>query len=116
MIGTKTTLKALSVTKIVTGIDMKVLAALLLLLVSYKASAQCAYPQQDGTFIFTADTAANCTGQWLITATEYSAYLSSVEITVADVAAAFSWGFGTMVFFAFLAFKVRLGTTIVRKI
>lgn len=93
----------------------KVLAALLLLL-SSSVFAQCAHPQQDGTFIFTAETAPGCTGYWLITAGEYSAYLSAVEITVADVTAAFTWGFGTIVLLSFLAFKVRLGTSIVRKI
>lgn len=95
---------------------MKLFALLLLAFFSPELLAQCAYPQQDGSFIFTADTAADCTGYWLIAATEYSAYLSAVEISVADVTAAFTWGMGTVVFFSYLAFKVRLGTSIVRKI
>lgn len=95
---------------------MKKFAALLLLLLSCKASAQCAHPQQDGTFIFTADTAADCTGYWLIAATEYSAYLSAVEINASEVAEAFAWGLGVVVFFGYLGFKVQLGTSLVRKI
>ena len=94
---------------------MKIFAVLLFLL-SSSVYAQCAHPQQDGTFIFTADTAADCTGYWFVTATEYNAYLSAVEITVADVTAAFTWGFGTVVFLSYLAFKVRLGTTLIRKL
>lgn len=94
---------------------MKVFAVLLLLL-SFPSFSQCVQPQQDGSLIFTADTAALCSGYWLIPASQYSAYLSAVEITVADVAAAFSWGMGVVVFFSFLAFKVRLGTTLIRKI
>lgn len=94
---------------------MKILAVLLLALISPELLAQCAYPQQDGTFIFTADTAADCTGYWFVTATEYSAYLSAVEITVADVTAAFTWGFGTVVVLAFLSFKVGIATKLVRR-
>ena len=94
---------------------MKVFAVLLLLL-SFSAFSQCTQPQQDGTLIFTADTAAECTGYWLIPASEYAAYLSSVEITVADVTSAFLWGFGTVVFLSFLSYQVRVGTSIVRKI
>lgn len=90
--------------------------AVLLLLLSSSVSAQCAHPQQDGTFIFTADTAADCTGYWLITAGQYNAYLSAVEISVADVTSAFTWGFGIVVFLSYLAFKVRLGTTLIRKL
>lgn len=94
---------------------MKIFAVLLFLL-SSSVSAQCAHPQQDGTFIFTADTAADCSGYWLITAGQYNAYLSAVEITVADVTSAFTWGFGVVVVLSFLAFKVRMGTQLVRKI
>ncbi|MEN3159610.1 hypothetical protein ABC502_14615 [Alkalimonas sp. NCh-2] len=90
--------------------------AALLLLLSFGTAAQCTIPQQDGILIFTADTAADCTGYWLVPASEYAAYLSSVEITVADVTSAFLWGFGTVVFLAFLSYQVRIGTSIVRKI
>lgn len=91
-------------------------AALLLLCISTASHAQCALPQQDGTLIFTADTAANCTGYWLIPASEYSAYLSSVEITVSDVAEAFTWGFGTVVTLSFLAYSVSVAQKTVRKL
>jgi hypothetical protein len=91
-------------------------AALLLLCISTASHAQCALPQQDGTLIFTADTAANCTGYWLIPASEYSAYLSSVEITASEVTEAFTWGFGTVILLSGLAFKVALGRNLVRKI
>jgi hypothetical protein len=89
------------------------LLAVLLAFVTNAAFAQCVLPQQDGTLIFTADIAANCSGYWLIPATEYSAYLSSVEITVADTSAAFAWGFGTVVFFAAIAFKIGLARKLV---
>ena len=91
-------------------------AALLLLCISTATHAQCALPQQDGTFIFTADTAANCTGYWLIPAAEYSAYLSSVEITASEVTEAFTWGFGVVVTFSGLAFSVGVGRKLVNKI
>lgn len=94
---------------------MKVFAILLLLL-SFPAFSQCSLPQQDGTLIFTADTAADCSGYWLIPSSEYSAYLAAVEITVADVTSAFIWGFGTVVFLSFLSYQVRIGTTLIRKI
>lgn len=89
------------------------LFAVLLLVLSNAAFAQCVHPQQDGTLIFTADTAANCSGYWFIPATEYAAYLSSVEITVADATAAFMWGFGTVIFFAAIAFKIGLARKLV---
>jgi len=95
---------------------MKVLAALLLLLTSNFAYSQCAIPQQGGTFVFTADTAATCNGYWLLPASDYSAYLSAVEITASDVSEAFLWGFGTVVLLSGLAFKVGLATKLVRKI
>lgn len=95
---------------------MKVLAVLLILLFSPKLFAQCAIPQQDGTLIFTTDTAKDCTAHWLLPSADYAAYLSAVEITAVDITTAFSWGFGTVVFFSFLAYKVRIGTTLVRKI
>ena len=94
---------------------MKYFAILLLAFFSPELLAQCAYPQQDGTLIFTADTAATCTGLWLISATEYSAYLSAVEITASEVTEAFLWGFGTIVFLSFLSFKVGIATKLVRR-
>lgn len=90
--------------------------AVLLMLLSSSVYAQCAHPQQDGSLIFTADTAQLCTGYWLLPASQYSAYLSSVEIAVADVVTAFTWGFGVVVMLSFIAFKVRVGTTLIRKI
>lgn len=95
---------------------MKFLAALLLFCISGASFAQCVQPQEGGTLIFTADTAANCTGYWLIPASEYSAYLSSVEITASEVTEAFTWGFGTVILLSGLAFKVALGRDLVRKI
>lgn len=90
--------------------------AVLLLVISNAAFAQCVHPQQDGTLIFTGDTAANCSGFWFIPATEYAAYLSSVQITVADVTSAFTWGFGTVILLSGLAFKVGVARNLVRKI
>lgn len=91
---------------------MKFFAVLLCFLTPF-VNAQCVLPQHDGTLIFTADTSANCSGYWLIPASEYSAYLSSVEITVADVTTVFAWGFGTVVFFAAIAFKIGLARKLV---
>ena len=95
---------------------MKYFAVLLIAFFSPELLAQCAIPQQDGTLIFTADTAELCTGYWLIAATEYSAYLSAVEITASEIAEAFTWGFGTVVFFAFLSYKIDVSTTVIRKL
>ena len=91
-------------------------AALLLLCISTASNAQCALPQQDGTLIFTADIAANCAGYWLIPASEYSAYLSSVEITASEVAEAFTWGFGTVILLSGLAYQVSIALKLVRKV
>ena len=84
--------------------------------ISPELIAQCVYPQPDGTLIFTADTALDCTGHWLIPATEYSAYLSSVEITATDVASSFTWGFGIVLFFAFLAYQVDISKKLINKV
>lgn len=92
------------------------LAALLLLCFSTFTNAQCALPQQDGTLIFTADTASTCAGYWLIPATEYSAYLSTVELTVSDFTEAFTWGFGTVILFSGLAYSVGVARELIRKI
>jgi hypothetical protein len=90
--------------------------AVLLLVLSESALAQCVFPQQDGTLIFTADTASNCSGYWLVQASDYSAYISSVQITVADVTSAFTWGFGTVILLSGLAFKVGVALNLIRKI
>ncbi len=95
---------------------MKRLAALLFLCISAASNAQCVLPGQDGTLIFTADTAANCAGYWLIPASEYSAYLSSVEITASEITEAFTWGFGTVVLLSGLAYQVSIALKIVRKV
>ena len=91
-------------------------AVLLFLCISTPSYAQCALPQQDGTLIFTADIAANCSGYWLIPASEYSAYLSSVEITASEVTEAFTWGFGTVVLLSGLAYQVSIALKLVRKV
>lgn len=94
---------------------MKLLAAFLLFF-SPLLMAQCVIPGEGGTLIFTADTAALCTGYWLVPATEYSAYLSSVEITASELTEAFTWGFGTVILLSGLAFKMGLALKLVRKI
>lgn len=90
--------------------------AVLCLLLSPLSMAQCVIPGEGGTLIFTADTAALCSGYWLVPATEYSAYLSSVEITASELTEAFTWGFGTVILLSGLAFKLGVALQIVRKI
>jgi hypothetical protein len=94
---------------------MKVFAVLLCFFTPFVWS-QCVLLQQDGTLIFTADTSALCNGYWLIPATEYSAYLSSVEITVADTTSSFAWGFGVVVSLSGLAFGVSVARKVVNKL
>lgn len=94
---------------------MKGLAVLLFLL-SFESVAQCAHPQQNGTLIFTSDTVSTCSGYWMVPAAEYSAYVSSGEITVTDVTASFLWGFGVVVTFSGLAFSVGLAKRLISKI
>lgn len=94
---------------------MKIFAAFCLLFCPLSI-AQCVIPGEGGTLIFTADSAALCSGYWLIPATEYSAYLSAVEITASELTEAFTWGFGTVVLLSGLAFKLGIALKLVRKI
>lgn len=95
---------------------MKVLAALIAFLFSSNSIAQCVLPDQGGSLIFTADTVQSCTGYWLIPASEYSAYLSVVEVSAADFTTAFLWGFGVVIMFAGLAYPVAIAKRLIGKI
>jgi hypothetical protein len=95
---------------------MKFFAVLALLLFSCFSSAQCVLPGENGSLIFTADTVALCNGYWLIPSSEYSAYLSVVELTASDYTEAFLWGFGVVITMAGLAYPVAIARGLVNKL
>lgn len=89
--------------------------AFLLCLLSPTAFAECVLPAQEGALIWTADTLETCNGYWMIPATDYASYVSSLQITPQDLMAAFSWGFGTVILFGGLSYKVGIALKIIRK-
>ena len=95
---------------------MKVFVILIAFFFSSASIAQCVLPNQDGTLIFTPDTVQSCTGYWLIPSTEYSAYLSVVEVTAADFSSAFLWGFGVVVLFGGLVYPVGIAKRLISKL
>lgn len=95
---------------------MKVFVILIAFFFSSASIAQCVLPNQDGTLVFTPDTVQSCTGYWLIPSSEYSAYLSVVELDAADFTTAFLWGFGVVVMFSGLAYPVALAKRLIGKI
>jgi hypothetical protein len=95
---------------------MKLFAVLIALFFSGFSVAQCVAPNPDGSLLFTADTVQSCSGYWLIPASEYSAYLSVVEINAADYSTAFLWGFGVVIMFSGLAYPVAIAKRLIGKI
>lgn len=95
---------------------MKVFVILIAFFFSSASIAQCVLPNQDGSLIFTADTVQSCSGYWLIPSSEYSAYLSVVEVSASDFSAAFMWGFGVVVLFSGLVYPVGLAKRLISKL
>lgn len=67
----------------------------------------CVYLNQDGTLTATLETVEQCTGYVLVTASEAQAFTASTQINALDIAEVFSWGFGTVIFFAYLSYAVK---------
>lgn len=77
---------------------------------------QCVYLNQDGTLTATTDTAETCQAFALVSATEVQAFNAASQITALDIAEVFTWGFGTVIFFAYLSYSVRAGKQVVKKL
>lgn len=90
--------------------------AVLLCLLSPAAFAECVLAGQDGALIWTADTVETCNGYWLMPATDYAAYVSALQITSTDLAAAFGWGFGAVILFGGISFHVGVARKLVDKV
>ncbi len=77
---------------------------------------QCVYLNQDGTLTATTDTAETCQAFALVSANEVQAFNAASQITALDIAQAFTWGFGTVIFFAYLSYSVRAGRLVIKKL
>lgn len=77
---------------------------------------QCVYLNQDGTLTATTDTAETCQAFALVSANEVQAFNAASQITALDIAQAFTWGFGTVIFFAYLSYAVKAGRLVIKKL
>lgn len=77
---------------------------------------QCIYLNTDGTLTPTAQTLEECTGYVLVPSHEASSYVNSVQITALDIGESFTWGFGLIIFFGFLSYKVRIARMVINKL
>ncbi len=77
---------------------------------------QCIYLNADGTLTPTTQTLEECTGYVLVPSHEAASYVNSVQITALDVGESFTWGFGLIIFFGFLSYKVRIARMVINKL
>jgi hypothetical protein len=77
---------------------------------------QCIYLNADGTLTPTTQTLEECTGYVLVPSHEAASYVNSVQITALEVGESFIWGFGLIVFFGFLSFKVKAARMVINKL
>lgn len=77
---------------------------------------QCIYLNADGTLTPTTQTLEECTGYVLVPSHEAASYVNSVQITALEVGESFTWGFGLIVFFGFLSFKVKAARMVINKL
>ena len=74
----------------------------------------CVYLNTDGTLTSTNDTIETCAGYVLVTATDARAFTSASQINSLDIAEAFTWGFGTVILFAILSYKVKVARQVIK--
>ena len=67
---------------------------------------QCIYLNADGTLTPTTQTLEECTGYVLVPSHEAASYVNSIQITALEIGESFTWGFGLIIFFGFLSYKV----------
>lgn len=76
---------------------------------------QCIYLNADGTLTPTTETTEECTGYVLVPSSDAASYINSIQITALDVAESFTWGFGLVIFFAFLSYKIKVARIVINK-
>jgi hypothetical protein len=77
---------------------------------------QCIYLNADGTLSATSETLEQCSGYVLVPANEALNYVNSIQITAFEISEAFTWGFGLVIFFGFLSFKIKAARMVINKI
>lgn len=77
---------------------------------------QCIYLNADGTLSPTSETLEQCTGYVLVPSHDASAYVNSIQITALDVGESFTWGFGLIIFFGFLSYKVKIARMVINQL
>ena len=77
---------------------------------------QCIYLNSNGTVSATSQTLSQCEGYVLVSASDAQAFSASTQITSLEIAEAFTWGFGLVVLFGFLSFKVKAARMIINKV
>lgn len=77
---------------------------------------QCIYLNTDGTILPTTQTLEECTGYVLVPSSDADAYIKSIQITALDVGESFTWGFGLIIFFGFLSYKVKVARMVINKL
>jgi hypothetical protein len=60
--------------------------------------------------------AEECTSYLLVDSTEYNLMQTGYSINPLDIAEAFTWGFGTYVFFWFLGYCIYTARSVIKKI
>jgi hypothetical protein len=76
--------------------------------------AQCVNFDVDGFLKSQAQSVDECTGYILVSPTEYSLAVQSIEIDPVEILAVFSTVFGWVVFLSFLSYKVKIAKSTIR--
>ncbi|MCF2850117.1 hypothetical protein NH514_09640 [Pseudoalteromonas sp. ACER1] len=77
---------------------------------------QCIYLNADGTLTATTETLEQCSGYVLVPSHDAAAYVESIQITALEIGESFTWGFGLVVLFGFLSFKVKAARMVINKL
>ncbi len=76
--------------------------------------AQCAEFTPEGYLMQSVQSVDTCTGYILVSPTEYSLAVRSIEIDPLDVLEVFGIVFGWVVFLGFLSYKVKLSKGLIK--
>jgi hypothetical protein len=76
--------------------------------------ALCVLANSDGTLVSSPVTPESCTGYVLVDSNEYHLMLEVYAITPLEIAASFTWGFGTYVFFWFQGYVIKNARNVVK--
>ncbi len=78
--------------------------------------AQCAFADENGFIKISAQPVDECTAHILVSPTEYSLAVQTIEITPTEIGLAFSVPFGWIITLWYIAYKVRTAKTVINKI